>query len=67
MYKHRPTTLQALREAVTQEVAAIPIIMTRRCTEKFRDGVHQCVNNDGRHSADLNELIQDSNECIFYK
>jgi hypothetical protein len=33
VYQHRPQTLEALKDAITQEVAAIPHEMTRRVME----------------------------------
>lgn len=53
VYKHRPTTLQALKEAITQEVAAIPREMTRKTMQNFRERLRQCVNNGGRHLTDI--------------
>ena len=53
VYKHRPTTLQALKEAITQAVAAIPPEMTRRTVDNFRERLRQCVNNGGRHLPEI--------------
>ncbi|PNF42023.1 hypothetical protein B7P43_G12304 [Cryptotermes secundus] len=53
VYKHRPTTLQALKEAITQAVAAIPLEMTRRTMDNFRERLLQCVNNGGRHLPEI--------------
>ncbi|GFR04206.1 uncharacterized protein TNCT_383521 [Trichonephila clavata] len=35
VYKHCPTTLQALKEAIAQAVAAIPPEMTRKTMDNF--------------------------------
>ncbi|GFY31683.1 uncharacterized protein TNCV_4199941 [Trichonephila clavipes] len=53
VYKHRPTTLQALKEAIIQAVAAIPPEMTPRIMDNFRGRLHQCVTIGGRHLADI--------------
>jgi hypothetical protein len=37
VYKHRPQTLKALKDAIREEVAAIPQEMTNRVTENFRE------------------------------
>jgi hypothetical protein len=37
VYQHRPQTLEGLKEAITQEVAAIPPEMTRRVMEKYQE------------------------------
>jgi hypothetical protein len=37
VYQHRPQTLEAIKEAITQEVAAIPPKMTRRVMENYRE------------------------------
>jgi hypothetical protein len=47
------TTLQALKEAIIQAVAAIPPEMTRRTMDNFRERLRQCVNNGGRHLPDI--------------
>jgi hypothetical protein len=35
VYQHRPQTLEGLKEAITQEVAAIPLKMTSRVSSRF--------------------------------
>jgi hypothetical protein len=49
VYQHRPQNLEGLKEAITQEVAAIPPEMTRRVTEKYRERFNQCIDNECRH------------------
>lgn len=53
VYQHRPQTLEALKEAITQEVAAIPPEMTRRVIENYRERLNQCINNEGRHLSNV--------------
>lgn len=53
VYTHRPTSLEALKEAITQEVAAITPQMTRRAMESFRERLRKCVNNRGQYLTDI--------------
>jgi hypothetical protein len=53
VYQHRPQTLEGLKEAITQEVAAIPPEMTRRVMEKYRERLNQCIDNEGRRLSDV--------------
>jgi hypothetical protein len=53
VYKHRPQTLKALKDAVREEVAAIPPEMTNRVTENFRERLSQCIANKFRHLGDI--------------
>lgn len=53
VYQHRPQTLEALKEVITQEIAAIPLEMTRRVIENFRERLNQCIENEGRHLSDI--------------
>jgi hypothetical protein len=52
-YQHRPQTLEGLKEAISQEVAAIPPEMTLRVMEKYQERLNQCNNNEGRHLSDV--------------
>jgi hypothetical protein len=54
MYQHHPQTLEALEEAITQEVAALLPEMTHRVMENYRERLSQCIDNEGRH---LNNII----------
>jgi hypothetical protein len=47
VYQHRAQTLEGPKEAITQEVAAIPPEMTRRLVEKYREWLNQCSDNEG--------------------
>jgi hypothetical protein len=53
VYQHRPQTLEGLKEAITQEVAAILPKMTSRVMEKCRGRLNQCINNEGRHLSEV--------------
>jgi len=54
VYARRPGTVEQLKEAIRQEVAAIPPTMTRKAMNNFREQHQQCVINNGRH---LNDVI----------
>ena len=45
----RPGTAEQLKEAIWQEVAAIPPAMTRKAMDNFRERLQECVINNGRH------------------
>jgi hypothetical protein len=45
VYQHRPQNLEGLKEAITQEVAAIPPEITSRAMEKYRERLNQCIDN----------------------
>ena len=49
VYQHRPQTLEALTEAITQETAAIPPEMIRRVMGNYRERLNECIVNEGRH------------------
>ena len=53
VYKHRPQTLKALKDAIREEVAAIPPEMTNIVMENFRERLRQCIANNGRHLSDV--------------
>jgi hypothetical protein len=48
VYQHRYQTLENLKEAITQEVAAIPPDVTYKVMEKYRERLSQCIDNEGR-------------------
>jgi len=53
VYKHRPQTLRALKDAIREEAAAIPPEMTNIVMENFRERLRQCIANNGRHLSDV--------------
>jgi hypothetical protein len=53
VYLHRPQTLEGLKEAITQEVAAIPPEITGRVMEKYRERLSHGIDNEGRHLNDV--------------
>jgi long-subunit acyl-CoA synthetase (AMP-forming) len=48
-----PKLWKVLKEAITQEVAAIPHEMTHRVMEKYRERLNHCIDNEGRHLSDV--------------
>ena len=45
----RPGTIEKLKEAIRQEVAAISPAMTRKAIDNFRELLQEFVINNGRH------------------
>jgi hypothetical protein len=45
VYQHRPQTFEGLTEAIAQEVAAIPPVLTRRVMEKYQERLNQRIDN----------------------
>jgi hypothetical protein len=53
VYQHCPQTLEGLKEAITQEVAAIPPEMTHRVMENYQEKLNQCIDSEGHHLSDV--------------
>jgi hypothetical protein len=53
VYEHRPQTLEALKETIRQEVAAITPEMTLKAMDNYRERLNQCINIQGRHLGDV--------------
>ena len=49
----RPGTTEQLKEAIRQEVAAIPPTMTCKAMDNFRERLQEFVINNGRHLSDV--------------
>ena len=49
----RPGTIEQLKEAIQQEIVAIPPAMTRKVIDNFRERLQDCVINNGRHLIDV--------------
>jgi hypothetical protein len=45
--------LEGLKEAINQEVDAIPPERPCRDMEKYRERLNQCIDNEGRHLSDV--------------
>lgn len=52
VYKHRPRTLPALRNAIQEEIDLIPQEMLVRVVQNFRGRIQQCINSGGHHLRD---------------
>ena len=52
VYEHRQT-LEALKEAIWQEVAAITPEMILKVMDNYRERLHQCINIQGYHLSDV--------------
>ena len=48
VFKHRPRSVEDLKERIQQEIDSIPPELTRRVMKSFRERLQQCVANDGR-------------------
>jgi hypothetical protein len=53
VFKHRPNTIEDLKEKITQEIEAIPIEMYRKSYANFRERLKQCIDADGRPFKDI--------------
>lgn len=53
VYKVRPRTLEALKEAITDVVAGITQDMLRRVYENFFERLNMCIARQGRHLDDI--------------
>ena len=45
--------MEALKEAIRQEVAAITPEMILKVMDNYRERLHQCINIQGRHLSDV--------------
>jgi hypothetical protein len=53
VYKHGPHTLDELKTAIREEIAAIPPDMTARVMNNFRKRLDACIRSQGRHMDDI--------------
>ena len=65
----RPGTIKQLKEAIWQEVAAIPPAMTCKATDNFRERHQECVISNGWHLSDVifKSVWKKIASCAFYK
>ena len=52
-FRQTGQTLEALKEAIRQEVAAITPEMILKVMDKYRERLHQFINIHGRHLSDV--------------
>ena len=62
-FKHRPRSLEDLKERIQQEVESIPPELTRTVMKKFRDRLQQCVANGGSHMSDI--IFKTHSKTVF--
>ena len=53
VYSDRPKSIEHLKDAISQEIIAIPLEMIRRVIENFRERLRQCVDNNVSYLTDL--------------
>jgi hypothetical protein len=53
VFKHRPRSLEDLKERIRQEIDAIPPEITQTVMKNFRERLQQGVANDGHHMSDM--------------
>ena len=53
VFKHRPRSLEGLKERIQQEIDSIPPELTWRVMKSFRERLQQCVANDSCLMSDL--------------
>ena len=53
VYTHRPRSIEQLKDAICQEIAAIPHEMTRQVIDNFHERLQQCVENNCKHLTDV--------------
>ena len=66
IFRDRPRTLLHLKDNIRRAIADIPVDMLERVELNFRNQVAQCIDNGGRHLADIifkNRLINKFREC----
>lgn len=53
LFKHRPHTLEHLKEKITVEIVAIPLKTSRKLYVTFRDCLQQYIDADDRHFENI--------------
>lgn len=53
VYNHKPRNLDELKNAIIQEIAAIPAEILVRVMEDFEKRLESCIRNDGHHLDDI--------------
>jgi hypothetical protein len=53
VFRHRPRSIEDLKESIQQEIDSIPPELTRRVMKNFWERLQQCVASDGHHMFDL--------------
>ena len=53
VYSNRSQSIEQLKDAIRQEITAIPHEMTHQVIDNFCEPLRQCVDNNGYHLTDL--------------
>ena len=53
VYMNRPRTIEELKLAIRQEIAALPQKMLERSMQDFEERLRMCVRQEGRHLTDI--------------
>ena len=53
VFKHRPRTIEELKEAIVEAIAGIDGGMLARVMENFRERLQMCIAREGRHLDDI--------------
>jgi hypothetical protein len=53
VYTMRPRTIEELKLAIRQEIAALPQKMLDRAMQDFEESLRMCVRQKGRHLTDI--------------
>jgi hypothetical protein len=53
VFKHRPRTLDQLKEAIQEEIEGISPDMLVRVMENFQERLHMCIGRQGHHLDDI--------------
>jgi hypothetical protein len=53
VFKHRPRTLDQLKEAIQEETEGISPDMLVRVMENFQERLHMCIGHQGHHLDDI--------------
>jgi hypothetical protein len=53
VFKHRPRTIEELKDAIRSEITAIPEALTRRALQNFRVRLQECITREGKHLDDI--------------
>jgi len=53
VFRHRPHTIEEIKQKISEEVEAIPVEKCRKSYGSFRDRLQQCIDADGCHLGDI--------------
>jgi len=49
VYTHKPKTLDEQKDTIRFKIAAIPPAMVEKVMLNFRERLHKCIENEGKH------------------